>query len=93
MRSKKLRKKVKKNTIPFWAQLTFKFEYHSTEVKKNQGRKNGGKFRFRQKKLRHRTLYQNLILVSVANTDTKLKELLGGTKDLSAHGSTNMAAM
>ena len=37
--------------------------------KKNQERKNGGKFRFRQKKLRHR--YRNLILVSVADTETR----------------------
>ena len=36
--------------------------------KKNQGRKNRGKFRFRQKELRHRNRYLNLILVS------KLKE-------------------
>ena len=34
MRSKKLRKEVKENTIPFWAQPTSKFEYHSTEAKK-----------------------------------------------------------
>ena len=84
---------MKEKTIPFWAQPTSKLEFHSAEEQKIKEKNNGGKFRFRQKKLRHRTLYQNLILVSVANTDTKLKELLGGTKDLSAHGSTNMAAM
>ena len=41
--------------------------------KKNQGRKNGGKFRFRQKKLRHRNRYRNLILVSVADTETRFR--------------------
>ena len=41
--------------------------------KKNQGRKNGGKFTFRQKKLRHQNRYQNLILVSVADTETRFR--------------------
>jgi ribosomal protein L2 len=41
--------------------------------KKNQGRKNGGKFSFRQKKLRHRNRYRNLVLVSVADTETRLR--------------------
>ena len=39
--------------------------------KNNKARKNGGKFRFRQKKLWHRNRYRNLILVSVADTKTK----------------------
>jgi hypothetical protein len=34
LRSKKLRKEVKENTIPFWAQPTSKFEFHSTEAQK-----------------------------------------------------------
>ena len=34
MRSKILRKEVKENTIPFWAQPTSKFEIHSTEAQK-----------------------------------------------------------
>jgi hypothetical protein len=34
LRSKKLRKEVKENTIPFWAQPTSKFEIHSTEAQK-----------------------------------------------------------
>ena len=34
MRSKKLRKEVKENTISFWAQPTSKLEFHSTEVQK-----------------------------------------------------------
>ena len=34
MRSKKLRKEVKENTIPFWAQPTSKLEFHSTEAQK-----------------------------------------------------------
>ena len=34
MRSKKLRKEVKENNIPFWAQPTSKFEFHSTEAHK-----------------------------------------------------------
>ena len=34
MRSKKLRKEVKENNIPFWAQPTSKFEFHSTEAQK-----------------------------------------------------------
>ena len=33
--------------------------------------KNGGKFWYSQKKLRHRNRYRNLILVSVADTETK----------------------
>ena len=41
--------------------------------KKNPRRKNGGKFRFRQKKLRHRNRYRNLILVSVADTETRFR--------------------
>jgi hypothetical protein len=41
--------------------------------KKNQGRKKVGKFRFRQKKLRHRNRYQNPILVSVADTETRFR--------------------
>ena len=40
----------KKNTIHFWAQPTSKLEFHSTEEQKINERK----FRFRQKKLRHR---------------------------------------
>ena len=34
MRSKKFRKEVKENTIPFWAQPTSKLEFHSTEEQK-----------------------------------------------------------
>ena len=34
LRSKKLRKEVKENNIPFWAQPTSKFEFHSTEAQK-----------------------------------------------------------
>jgi hypothetical protein len=34
LRSKKLRKEVKENTIPFWAQPTSKLEFHSTEEQK-----------------------------------------------------------
>ena len=34
MRSKKLRKEVKENTIPFRAQPTSKFEFPSTEAQK-----------------------------------------------------------
>ena len=34
LRSKKLRKGVKENTIPFWAQPTPKFKFHSTEAQK-----------------------------------------------------------
>ena len=34
MRSKKLRKGVKENTIPFWAQPTSKLKFHSTEEQK-----------------------------------------------------------
>ena len=34
MRSKKLRKELKENTIPFWAQPTSKLEFHSTEEQK-----------------------------------------------------------
>jgi hypothetical protein len=32
--SKKLRKEVKENSIPFWAQPTTKLEFHITEVQK-----------------------------------------------------------
>ena len=39
--------------------------------KKSQGRKYEGKFRFRQKMQQHRNRYQNLILVSVADTKTR----------------------
>ena len=39
--------------------------------KKHFGRKNGGEFRFRQKKLWHQTRYRNLILAKVADTETK----------------------
>ena len=39
MRSKKLRKEVKENTIPFWAQPTSRFEFHSTEAQKIKGEK------------------------------------------------------
>ena len=39
--------------------------------KNNKARKNGGKFRFRQKKFWHRNRYKDLILVSVADTETK----------------------
>ena len=34
LRSKKLRKEVKENTISFWAQPTSKLEFHSTEEQK-----------------------------------------------------------
>jgi hypothetical protein len=34
LRSKKLRKEVKENSIPFWAQPTTKLEFHITEVQK-----------------------------------------------------------
>ena len=34
MRSKKFRKEVKENTIPFWAQPTSKLEFQSTEEQK-----------------------------------------------------------
>jgi hypothetical protein len=67
LRSKKLRKEVKENNIPFWAQPVSNLEFHSTEVQKNRGRNNGGKFRFRQKKLRHRNRYRKSILVSVVH--------------------------
>ena len=38
---------------------------------KYQGRKHGGKFRFRQKKFWPRNRYRDLILVSVADTETR----------------------
>ena len=41
--------------------------------KKSQGRKYEGKFRFRQKMQQHRNRYQNLILVSVADTETRVQ--------------------
>ena len=69
LRSKKLRKEVKEKTIPYWAQTTSKLEFHRRT--KNQRKNNGGKFRFRQKKLRRRNRYRNSILVSVANTETR----------------------
>ena len=69
MRSKKLRKEVKENTISFWDQPTSKLEFHSTEEQKIKG----GKFRFRQKKLRHRNRYRNSILVSVADIETRFR--------------------
>ena len=38
---------------------------------KNEGRKTEGMFRHRQKKLQHQNQYQNLILVSVADIETR----------------------
>ena len=37
---KEIEKKVKENTIPFWAQPTSNLQFRGTEAQKNQGRKN-----------------------------------------------------
>jgi hypothetical protein len=58
---KEIKKEVKENNISFWAQPTSKFEFHSTEAQKIKEEKNGGKFRFKQKQLRHQNGYRNLI--------------------------------
>ena len=50
-------KEVKENIIPFWAQPTSKFEFHSTEAQKIKEEKMEESLGFRQKKLRHRNQY------------------------------------
>ena len=46
--------------------------------KKIKEEKNGEKFWYSQKKLRHRNRYQNLIWVSIADTKTRFRSLNGG---------------
>ena len=66
---KEIKKRSERNAILFWAQPTSKLEFHRTEEQKIKE----GKFRFRQKKVRHRNQYRNLILVLVADSETRFR--------------------